>query len=87
MTASTEAQTVSNLKFLMNPVSEELYRVHGGGLSLTGELFVDFTADRIWFKVWNEEADTTHWVAQVPERAAFNETLVAVEDTTEALMF
>ena len=86
-TNSTVAQTLSNLNTMMTRVSNELSRVFTATISLTGEIFIDNTADRIWFKVWNEEANTTHWVAEVPEDALPGETLVAVDDTTEALMY
>ena len=79
--------TVANLRETMRTVADELYRTGGVELSLTGELFLDNTADRVWFKVWNDEAGTEHWVAQVPEQAAFGETLVAVDSTSDALMY
>ncbi|QDH48239.1 hypothetical protein SEA_MAMAPEARL_51 [Arthrobacter phage MamaPearl] len=81
-----KTETLANIKSVMNDLTEELTDLDPS-LSLTGEIFVDFRSDRVWYKVWNEDADTTHWVAQVPERSALGESLVAVDDTTEALMF
>ncbi|ALY08587.1 hypothetical protein DRROBERT_49 [Arthrobacter phage DrRobert] len=74
-------------------VATEMHRISADledlqpGLSLTGEIFLDLAAKRVWFRVWNEEPNTTHWVAWVPEKAAPGENLVAVDDTSEALMF
>ena len=79
--------TIANLATTMQDIQDELYRTGGPELLLNGEIFLDKIADRLWFKVWNQEGDTTNWVAQVPERAAYGETLVVVDDTTEALMF
>ncbi|ATW58765.1 hypothetical protein KDJ07_gp51 [Arthrobacter phage Urla] len=86
MNATLKTETFTNIVEVMNEVSVELSDLDPS-LSLNGEIFIDLNAKRVWFRVWNEEANTNHWVAQVPERSALGESLVAVDDTTEALMF
>ncbi|ALY10778.1 hypothetical protein FDH63_gp53 [Arthrobacter phage Wayne] len=81
-----KTETLANVKSVMNDITTELQDLDPS-LSLTGEAFFDFRSDRVWYKVWNEDANTNHWVAFFPERAAHGESLVAVDDTTEALMF
>ncbi|ALY09262.1 hypothetical protein SEA_SAVAGE2526_53 [Arthrobacter phage Savage2526] len=81
-----KTETLANIKSVMTDLATELTDLDPS-LSLTGEIFVDFRSNRVWYKVWNEDANTTHYVAQVPERSALGESLVAVDDTTEALMF
>ncbi|QDH48955.1 hypothetical protein KDI96_gp50 [Arthrobacter phage Gisselle] len=81
-----KTETLANIKSVMNDLSTELQDLDPA-LSLNGEVFFDFRSDRVWYKVWNEESDTTHWFAFLPERAAHGESFVVVDDTTEALMF
>ncbi|AZF98452.1 hypothetical protein SEA_BIGMACK_51 [Arthrobacter phage BigMack] len=75
----------------LNQIGAELERVfEAEGMEpplTTGEVFVNVTTGRVWFKVQSQQDGTELWLSEHARHAASGETLVSVESVEEAIMY